>query len=515
MKSIWILILFLLIPFNLQADEPNGNSTEAGITSDASKIIFTSAATNLIPGENGQIQIYLYKTSGPTLQTVSRSTAGVLGDSTSRSASITPDGRYVVFEAAATNLVAGDTNGKLDVFVRDLLLCTTERVSLSNNGGQSACGGYDSSISDDGRYISFTSGSNLEGVPSVTCDPADLSRIYVRDRIAGTTIVVSRTYLGTPPDLNSNSSAISGDGNSVYFTTAATNMLASMSSTGFQGYVWDIAGSSVELVSQSTGGAQGNSSVVTARTLSPTLSYDGRYVLFSSNATNLVAGDTNGVYDAFLRDRTGATTIRISVDAAGAQINDHSFYPVFSHDYNKVNICSVATNFAPGATGGFYQVYLKDPVTNAVERLSVSTAGTIANNDQCQSQSSLTGRYTAFNSLASNLAAGDTNGLNDIYLRDIVTPSTIRISQVFESEEVCVAPTATPTPTSTSTSTPTNTSTSTPTNTPTSTSTPTKTPVPVPPTATPTRTLTPRPMHSPTPTPHYIPCNSCSVDHIN
>ncbi len=185
------------------------------------------------------------------------------GDDASRFPSISADGRFVAFFSDATNLVAGDTNGADDVFVRDRKQGTTERVSVSSAGEQANAGTVrppDPSISADGRFVAFESyASNL-----VAGDTYGTWDVFVRDRSAGTT----------------------------------------------------------ELVSVSTAGEQGNDG-----SGDPSISADGRFVAFESSATNLVAGDTNGADDVFVRDRQAGTTELVSVSTAGRQGNAVSPMP--------------------------------------------------------------------------------------------------------------------------------------------------------------------------------------------
>jgi len=151
-------------------------------------------------------------------------------------------------------------------------------------------------------------------------------------------------------------------------------------------------------------------------------------VVFESDASNLVPGDTNGRYDIFLRDRQTDTTTRLSVSSAGTQGNDSSLAPSISADGRYVVFESDASNLVPGDTNGRYDIFLRDRQTGTTTRLNVSSTGTQGNGVSGRPSISADGRYVAFNSDASNLVPGDTNGRNDIFLRDRQTGTTTRLS---------------------------------------------------------------------------------------
>ena len=296
-----------------------------------------------------------------------------LSTSSSGSASISSDGRYVVFTSTSSDLVANDTNNRTDVFVRDRTTGTTRRVSVDGSGNQ----GNDTSavpfISADGRFVTFTSRStNL-----VANDTNNAQDVFVRDRDTD------------------------ADG------------------------IFDEAGFvSTERVSVSSSGTQGNN--IDWGIPRPSISSDGRYVAFSSRATNLVANDTNGTYDVFVRDRTMGTTQRMSVSSSQTQPDRGGFGPSISANGRYVAFTSRSTNLVSGDTNGAEDVFVRDLTTGTTRRVSVDNSGNQANGAcnefACEGSSvvsiSSSGRYVAFNSAAFNLVANDTNELNDIFVRD-------------------------------------------------------------------------------------------------
>jgi Tol biopolymer transport system component len=362
--------------------------------------------------------------SAQVTQRVSVSSAGVQGNDASYYAAMTPDGRYVAFASNASNLVAGDTNS-LDVFVRDRLLGTTDRVSV-DSGGSSAngdCGNFGISISSDGRFVAFTGyATNL--VPGDTNGFYD---IFVHDRQLGTTERVSVDSSGAQSNDASYISSISADGRYVAFESFATNLVPGDTNGVPDIFVRDRQLGTTERVSVDSGGVQGN-----GNTYFPCISADGRWVTFSGFASNLVAGDTNGDYDVFVRDRQLGTTERVSVDSSGMEANGGSgFFPnAISTDGRFVVFNSTATNLVPGDTNAMSDLFVRDRQLDTTDRVSVSSGGAEANADSINSFMAISpnGRFVTFASSASNLVTGDVNAADDVFLRDRALGTTERLS---------------------------------------------------------------------------------------
>src|SRR5437773_163044 len=176
-------------------------------------------------------------------------------------------------------------------------------------------------------------------------------------------------------------------------------------------------------VSADSAGTQGNDS-----SFSPSLSADGRSVTFASVASNLVPGDTNGVRDIFVRDLKTGQAVRGSVDSAGTQGNDSSFSPSLSADGQLVAFASVASNLVPGDTNGVRDTFVHDLTTRQTVRVSADSAGTQGNGSSFSPSLSADGQLVAFASDATNLVPGDTNGVKDIFVRDLMTGQTERMS---------------------------------------------------------------------------------------
>ena len=350
-----------------------------------------------------------------TMERASVSSLGVEGNSVSQIPAISGDGRFVAFESSATNLVPGDTNGMLDIFVRDRQNGTTERASVSTGGIQASSNCSRASISGDGRFVAFESfASNLAvGDTNASVD------IFVRDRQLGACERVSVSAAGAQGNADSITPSISADGRTVAFESNASNLVAGDANGTYDIFVRDRQSGTTELISVDSSGAQGN-----GISYSPVISADGRFVAFVSVATNLVAADTNAAGDIFVRDRLAGTTERVSISNAGAQANAASHSASISADGRCVAFASSAWNLVPNTGGG---VFVRDRQLARTECASVDSSGAWGGGDQFNSISA-DGRFVAFWSSVSNIVAGDTNGMLDVFVRDRGTATTERIS---------------------------------------------------------------------------------------
>lgn len=349
---------------------------------------------------------------------VSVALGGTQGNGDSTSSAIAAGGRYIAFESIASNVVAGDTNGTWDVFVRDRTIGVTTRVSVASNGTQGNGGSGDPEISADGRYIVFFSdASNL-----VAGDTNGTSDAFVRDLTIGATTRVSVAFGGTQADSESEQPVISADGSHVAFVSRASNLVAGDVNGKRDVFVCDRVTGAMTLVSVATDGTQANNF---SEKLA--ISADGRYVAFYSVATNLVAGDTNGTDDVFVHDGVTARTTRVSVASDGAQANSESGEPAISADGRYVAFDSAASNLVPGDTNVTFDVFVHELATGTTTRVSVASDGSQADFASQRPAISADGRDVAFDSLAKNLVAGDTNAWYDVFVRDRVADVTTRV----------------------------------------------------------------------------------------
>src|SRR5439155_952149 len=292
---------------------------------------------------------------------VSVASDGTEGNDVSLGSALSADGRFVAFDSAATDLVAGDTNGVSDVFVHDRQTGTTERVSVASVGrSEERSRGHDTiafrpPLPADGRVAAFVGFANN----LVASDTNGPTHVVVPDRQTGTTERVSVASGG----------GTQGNGES----------------SGFFAF--------------------------------PALSADGRFVAFQSDATNLVAGDTNGTTDVFVHDRQTATTERVSV-------NGFSAGPALSADGRFVAFHSTGSNLVAGDTNGATDVFVHDRQTGTTERVSGASDGTQGNDASAGPALSADGGLVAFHSSATNLVAGDANGAYDVFVHDRAVSTT-------------------------------------------------------------------------------------------
>jgi Tol biopolymer transport system component len=263
---------------------------------------------------------------------------------------LSADGRFVLFDSEATNLVPGDTNGFRDVFAHDRRTGRTSRISVSSSGGQGDHMSQSPAISADGRYVAFESfAGNL--VPGDTNDQSD---VFLRDRRTGRTTLVSRTPAGTPGLNNS---------------------------------------------------------------FNPSISADGRFVAYLSDSPDFVRGDTNGTVDVFVRDRRAGRTALVSVSSAGEQANDHCNVSAISADGRYVVYSSPATNLVPGDSNANEDVFVRDRSRRTTTRVSVASSGRQSDGWSGQPAIDAHGRVIAFTSYAEDLVPGDTNAASDVFVR--------------------------------------------------------------------------------------------------
>jgi len=375
-----------------------GASALAAISNSGRFVAFVSDSDTLVTGDtNGVADVFLRDTcegaAGCTPSTirVSVATDGTQGNSASSIPAISATGRFVAFVSDSNTLVTSDSNGVADVFLRDtcagVASCTpsTARLSLASDGTQGNGDSSLPSVSSDGRFVAFASAAST----LVAGDSNGTFDIFLRD-----------TCLG------------------VGGCTASTIRVS-------------VANDDSQSVSDNT---------------RPSLSDNARFVAFESNANNLVSGDSNGTFDIFLRDTclgaTGCTasTIRVSVANDGSQGVGASGFAALSDTGRFVVFTSDASNLVTGDSNGVADIFLRDTClgaagcTASTARVSVSTSGTQASSASGFAAVSPNGRFVAFESAASELVSGDTNSLSDIFVRDTCagvtscTPATIRVS---------------------------------------------------------------------------------------
>ena len=340
---------------------------------------------------------------------------------------VSNDGRYVAFSSSATNLVPNDNNSCDDVFVYDTVTKNIERVSVDNTGAEGNLWSKNPSISADGRYVAFNSeASNL-----VINDTNNAWDTFVYDRNnstvervsvtagnvegnQGTSVNATFKNIKNVNDVQLYTPAISADGRYVAFTSDATNLVTGDTNGKYDIFVKDRNTGAVERVSVDKLGNQADNGSYDA-----SISSDGQYVVFNSSASNLVANDTNKTWDTFVYDRNTSSIERVSLASDGTQGNGPSVcVPFISQNARFVTFTSLASNLVSGDTNVNGDVFVHDRDTDTTTRVSVASNGTQANNSSYNPTISADGRYVAFASAATNLVAGTANGINNIFVYD-------------------------------------------------------------------------------------------------
>jgi Tol biopolymer transport system component len=412
----------VLVSVSSSGRQGNHDSFAAGISAHGRYVAFLSWATNLVPGDtNGRLDVFRRnRSTGATIR-VSVSSSGAQARCSdpwgcSGPASMSADGRFVAFVSSAGNLVAGDTNHLPDVFVHDCVTGRTTRVSVGRGGRQGNGASGFAAISADGRFVAFTSAAwNLVGR-----DTNGTSDVFVHDRSTGRTRLVSVSSVGVEGNRDSEGPAISAHGRVVAFTSDASNLVVGDTNHIADVFVHDRDTGRTTRVSVSSGGVQAAGFPTGTGSNSPAISADGRYVAFHSEAQNLVRHDTNDTFDIFVRDRRLGTTLRVNVSSNGSQANAETLgSPVISPDGRLVAFTSLATNLVPGDANSITDAFIHDRATGRTILASVSSNGTQGNDSSSPAAFSPHDRLLALSSYASNLVPGDTNSTSDAFLRGI------------------------------------------------------------------------------------------------
>lgn len=431
--------------------QANGLSSLAFPSADGRYVVFDSDAANMVSNQNACISavsvpptacddVYIRDLARGTTRIASVSSSGAYGNDTSFFPTVSGDGRYVAFSSYSSNLVPGDTNAVPDIFVHDMVTGKTIRASVATNGAQ----GYvdripgivddpitlrelfpAAMISENGRFVAFDSrAGGLAPGDRDRCTPGSFvpalrvhcRDVYVKDLSTGRTELITDPGHGDRSDNDSFVSSISADGRFVAFLSIATNLVpgGAVNNAG-QMYVRDRLRKRTLVASVSSSGQWGSGDTVFH---SPTsqISADGRLIAFESRAPNLVPGDSNDT-DIFVHDFQTGRTVMASVSSEGVPKNgqDTGERYSLSDDGRYVTFDSVATNLVPGDTNGKSDAFVHDLLTGSTTLVSVTTAGVQGDGDTREACGAARAGLIVFSSNATNLVPGDTNRNQDIF----------------------------------------------------------------------------------------------------
>jgi WD40-like Beta Propeller Repeat len=477
----------LLVSISTGGGVGNGASRDAVMTPDGRYVAFVSAATNLVVGDANRIpDVFVRDLEPGTTLLVSvgaTSTNASVLTSSSESPGITPDGRYVVFFSTATNLVPGLRIAG-EVFVRDMIGGTTAWASVAARSvfqslyGSTNAISYNSAISDEGRYVVFETSTNVgvtfnstgiilrhdmqsgvtdlihsnANVPMLSYEnihnldmtpdgrfvafvanvgtPATNSAIYLWDAQTGTRTPVSVNLGGElPANAFCDSPSVSSDGQYVAFLCDAAGLVANSPVAGFNVYSRDVQVGVTKLLNVDANGAGSgvNPTVV------PVISQDGFCVAFETRDGNLVPGDRNRSSDVFVRDTSADTTELISerhpslpslTPAGPSGISSFSV----NWDGQCIAFTSDSDDVTLNDTNGLQDVFVRDLFTGTNALVSAALNGGPANGISTEPAINANARYVAFTSSATNLVLDDNNNADDVFLRDLETGTTTLVS---------------------------------------------------------------------------------------
>lgn len=396
------------VSLNYESHQANGANTLADVTADGTVVVFESGAGNMVPGDwNSMPDIYYRDLVSEETYRVTISLEGDDTDNTSHEPVISSDGSTVVFTSYATNLIEDDTNEAPDIYALDTGSGEIFRVSVGGPGAEANGASGNPAVSGDGAYITFLSlADNLSGA-----DTNNAWDVYVRYRSINQTVRASVSSTGVQANGDSGPPSITDNGFMIVFSSLATNLVGGDTNDAADIFLRDLSSSTTKRISLGPSGEQANGDCSR-----PAISGDGRFVAFESAASNLVPGDTNGQIDVFVRDLEDGRTQRVSLASDGAQANSGSCCPQLSGDGRFIAFTSDADNLVGGDTNGVADIFVHDRVAETTFRVSPPPTAEEADGPSAHPVFSNDGGSLVFESSASNLVAGDDNDRSDIFL---------------------------------------------------------------------------------------------------
>jgi choice-of-anchor C domain-containing protein len=409
-------------PVTATQDTPTPVVEEPVLSADGHDLAFVSVLDDIVPGDENHAQdVFVQDRISGALERVSVSTSGAEADGDSAMPSISADGRYVVFESTADDLIDGTTIAAPQIYRHDRQTGTTILVSKNSSGNPLAsrfgarAGGSQQDVSDDGRYVAYESAD-----PDVMAGAGGGDRVdvYVRDLQNNTSTRVSNpgspttTGSGTAPNASSATPALSADGQKVAFESQASNLVSGDTNGFADVFVADLVAGTVVRASVTDAEAQ----AVAGASTHPSISADGSRVVFGTYATNF-APDSNFTQDIVVRDLTaGSTWLLSNTTGSNGTATGRSEQAHISRDGDTVVFASAATNLVSGDTNHLSDIFTRAAdASTPTAQLSVGSGGTQANGDSGAPVVDGDGGLVAFVSGATNLTSDDADGVADLF----------------------------------------------------------------------------------------------------
>jgi len=389
------------------------------LSPDGTMVAFISKATTLMPGGGGFRQVYVKTLATGRLKRVSTSSAGLAGDGNvdgTTPPAFSPDGTKVLFSSYATNLVPGDTLGHADIFEKNLTTGAIRRVSTASNGAEANNDSFQARYSPDGKKVVFSSfATNL-----AASDTNSQTDIFVKDLATGRVQRVSLTWDHHEGDGASSAAAFSPDGKKIVFASKATNLVAGDTNGARDIFVRDLATGAVARVDVDKTGVQANSESTERSVFHPDgkrvlfLSNATNLVAGDTNGAADVFAKSLAT-GAIKRVSTNAAGQQIAGGIRHFDLDGTGNVLAFAATVAPIDPALVGVARPEVVVDGS-DVYVKRLDTGSVIRVSTNIAGVRGNGDSSSPSLSADGKLVAFSSVATNLVAGDTNGFSDVFV---------------------------------------------------------------------------------------------------
>ncbi len=402
-----------LVSLAYDGTESNGTSTRPVVSADGRFVAFHSGATNLVDDDtNARNDVFVYDRMTGDTTLVSVSSTGQQGAENAGYPSISDDGRFIVFNAK-DSLVPEDTNGLQDIYLSEWQIGEISLITNVSEGDSGDYGAITPVISGNGQFITFVSYDN-NLVPDDTNGVRD---IFVHDLQTGETKKISEGYNGEQANGLSRSPTISADGQYIVFSSIADNLVLNDTNDTWDIFVYSQQTGEIKRVSVNSEGEQANNA---SKYRSTSISDDGQYITYASQASNLVSNDINGnISDIFIYDQQTGETDLISVSSTGEQADHHSYYSAISGDGRYITFSSGADNLDPECNDYNTHIFVHDRFTGKTTLVTKNMNGVPGNDDSWYLDISADGKHVVFSTLSNNLVYDDNNGKEDIFIRDI------------------------------------------------------------------------------------------------